>query len=295
MAVDFFRKSLMYNSFADHYLQDAFAAGHLMVKRSKVTALDNMGTHDFYNRRGLEIQNEKGERWRTYGDGSMDYMPEVYQHAVAADVQSLIGLWQTFVSSLQRTSVRSPLDSLKVLMIAHGDLLREFRSRYAVVMSELPLPIPRDSAAFSNSRLGLSYGVSGGSSTSLNSGFGGISLGLSFPFSNFVTPEPSDANVFTKESYFFAGLRGFYHQGFGAGKWNEWSAGVRGIISDLIIVDVAPLGHRHGDGSSGLYYVGSGIEYKPVNWPLGLSLTVGATFYTVRKPAFTISFEFNYY
>lgn len=295
MAVDLFRKSLMYNSFADHYLQDAFAAGHLTVKRSKLTALDNMGTHDFYNRRGLEVQNEKGEQWRTYGDGSMDFAPQVYQHAVAANVQSLVDVWETFVASLQRISVRSPLDSLKRLMLAHGDLIREFRLRYAAVMSELPLPIPRDSARFANSRLGVSYGVSGGTSTSSNSGFGGVSLGISFPFSNFITPEPSDPNVFTKESYLYAGLRGFYHRGFGAGTWNEWSAGVRGIVSDLIIVDLAPLGHRHGDGSSGLYYAGSGIEYKPVTWPVGLSLTVGATFYSVMKPAYTVSVEFNYY
>jgi hypothetical protein len=295
MAIDLFRKSLMYNSFADHYLQDSFASGHLTVKRSQLTALDNMGTHNYYNQTGLEVQNEKGDRWRTYGDGAMDFTPTVYQHAVEANIQSLVDLWQTFVASLKRDGSRSPLDSLTRLIRANGDLLREFRSRYAAVISELPLPISRDSVSFANSRLGLSYGISGGTATSSNSGFGAVSLGIGFPFSNFITPKPSDPNVFTKESYFYGGLRGFYHHSVGAGAWSEWSAGFRGIISDLIIVDLAPLGHRCGNGSSSLFYSGSGIEYKPVTWPFGLSLTIGATFYSVMKPAYTLALEFNYY
>jgi len=295
MAIDYFRKSLMYNSFADHYLQDAFASGHLTVKRSLLTALDNMGTHNYYNHTGLEVQNEKGDRWRTYGDGAMDFTPTVYQHAVEANIQSLVDLWQTFVASLNRDGKASPLDSLTRVIRANGDLLKEFRSRYATVMSTLPLPISRDSVEFANSRLGVSYGISGGSATSSNSGFGGVSLGIGFPFSNFITPKPSDPNVFTKESYLYAGLRGFYHRGVGVGTWNEWSAGFRGIISDLIIVDLAPLGHRHGNGSSGMYYAGSGIEYKPVSWPFSLSLTLGAKVYSAMKPAYTVTVEFTYY
>ncbi len=53
--------ALLYSAFADHYLQDAFAAGHLAVHRTIFGAvIDNKQIHDFYNEAGLKVFNLRG-------------------------------------------------------------------------------------------------------------------------------------------------------------------------------------------------------------------------------------------
>jgi hypothetical protein len=61
--------ALVFNAFADHFLQDSFAAGHLIVKRKVTTSVtNNKAMHDFYNHVGLEVVNLRGEVWKTNGD-----------------------------------------------------------------------------------------------------------------------------------------------------------------------------------------------------------------------------------
>ena len=65
--------ALLYSAFADHYLQDAFAAGHLAVHRTILGAvIDNKQIHDFYNEAGLNVFNLRGDEWISFGDGRMD-------------------------------------------------------------------------------------------------------------------------------------------------------------------------------------------------------------------------------
>lgn len=65
--------ALLYSAFADHYLQDAFAAGHLAVHRTIFGAvIDNKQIHDFYNEAGLQVFNLRGDEWISFGDGRMD-------------------------------------------------------------------------------------------------------------------------------------------------------------------------------------------------------------------------------
>ncbi len=65
--------ALLYSAFADHYLQDAFAAGHLAVHRTIFGAvIDNKQIHDFYNEAGLKVFNLRGDEWISFGDGRMD-------------------------------------------------------------------------------------------------------------------------------------------------------------------------------------------------------------------------------
>jgi len=65
--------ALMYNAFADHYLQDAFSSGHLPVRRSILgSVINNKPVHDFYGDVGLDVFNLRSQIWRMYGDGKMN-------------------------------------------------------------------------------------------------------------------------------------------------------------------------------------------------------------------------------
>ncbi|MBO9595653.1 MAG: hypothetical protein J7599_22310 [Niabella sp.] len=65
--------ALLFNGFADHFLEDAFAAGHLVVNRSVLaTITNNKALHDFYSEHGCMVVNSRGERWQAYGDGQFN-------------------------------------------------------------------------------------------------------------------------------------------------------------------------------------------------------------------------------
>ncbi|MDB5283297.1 MAG: hypothetical protein JWO06_2372 [Bacteroidota bacterium] len=88
-----FEQALLLNSTADHFLEDAFAAGHMVVQRDK-NGLDNKGTHDLYNRLGLKVSNDNGEHWTTYGDDF--YEDSTYKMAIEGNLASLNDLLTYF-------------------------------------------------------------------------------------------------------------------------------------------------------------------------------------------------------
>lgn len=90
-----FEFALVFNAYADHFLQDAFSSGHMLVKRSWRGA-DNKGVHDYYSRMGLNVRNEQGQGWRAYGDNFYD--STAFAIAIDADYCSLNDLWQYFSS-----------------------------------------------------------------------------------------------------------------------------------------------------------------------------------------------------
>lgn len=66
--------AFLFNGFADHFLEDAFAAGHLVVNRTILASVtNNKALHDFYCKNGATVVNQKGEIWRAYGDGEYDH------------------------------------------------------------------------------------------------------------------------------------------------------------------------------------------------------------------------------
>jgi hypothetical protein len=71
---------LALESFADHFLEDMFAAGH--VAGSWGVAAIRKGTHDFYNRNALQTSSWAGEEILLYGDAFMT--PEVQEIAARA-------------------------------------------------------------------------------------------------------------------------------------------------------------------------------------------------------------------
>jgi len=63
------RLILALECFALHFLQDAFAAGH--IAGSWGSAAERKGTHDYYNEHGLETDNWKNDPMTLFGDGHM--------------------------------------------------------------------------------------------------------------------------------------------------------------------------------------------------------------------------------
>jgi hypothetical protein len=97
-SIKLFNQALIINAFADHYLTDAFASGHIRVPRMQIQkwATGNTGLpglyperrgnvlsmilHDFESRNistdteeGLLVQNSMGEEWLTRGDDHLLY------------------------------------------------------------------------------------------------------------------------------------------------------------------------------------------------------------------------------
>lgn len=60
--------------FGLHYLQDAFAAGHMRTPRTLLGKSGGMAAkamHDFENRNGLYVENGLGDKWLAVGDGRL--------------------------------------------------------------------------------------------------------------------------------------------------------------------------------------------------------------------------------
>ncbi len=61
--------SFLFNGFADHFLEDSFSGGHLLVNRSSFSSFtNNKNLHDFYCKHGTDVVNRNGEIWKAYGD-----------------------------------------------------------------------------------------------------------------------------------------------------------------------------------------------------------------------------------
>jgi len=67
---DLFEKMLYSHAFADHFLHDSFAAGHMGFNRPASTSSPSLTYHNHWNEKGRKISN--GDHvWITYGDGSL--------------------------------------------------------------------------------------------------------------------------------------------------------------------------------------------------------------------------------
>jgi hypothetical protein len=94
-----FEQAFYESAFGDHFLQDAFAAGHMGFNRPGSSAAASLLFHDQWGERGRWVSNRRGATWKTYGDGRLD-TPENRDgraHVVAACTESVYGLVSTFV------------------------------------------------------------------------------------------------------------------------------------------------------------------------------------------------------
>lgn len=91
------QSAIFINAFADHFLEDAFSAGHLIVNRTIAESFtNNKALHDFYCENGTSVVNRKGEIWYTYGDGKFDENTTAGERAIAAVTLSIQDLFTAF-------------------------------------------------------------------------------------------------------------------------------------------------------------------------------------------------------
>jgi hypothetical protein len=150
--------AFLFNAFADHFLEDSFAPGHMVVNRTIFGGfIDNKALHDFYNKAGLEVMNLRGDVWRSYGDHllfrdpskwktaesydglAFSEMPEAAARAVEAVTQSILEVWRAYGQGRRGEGAdvlaRIPDDPERL----QGFFLGEFKA-----LSLMPLPFNSD-------------------------------------------------------------------------------------------------------------------------------------------------------
>ncbi|MEN2282130.1 hypothetical protein AAGF08_08320 [Algoriphagus sp. SE2] len=182
------RSQLILSAFADeafalHFLQDAFAAGH--IAGTWGASAVRKGTHDYYNEKGLEIQTWDGKRFISLGDAFMrqedvEFAAESVKLSIEQLIMAATGEWELDYKSDILSSLNSP-DTLNVcknfLMPERINKTGLFTSDKMDWMDYLPevllkTPVPGMAEGIGEipryrSEMGLFYGVS----SSLNGGW----------------------------------------------------------------------------------------------------------------------------
>ncbi len=82
---DFARRALITEAFAQHFLEDAFSAGHTVGTWG--SSAYRMGTHDYYSEHGIEIRTWDGDIYAGHGDAHLRPVDKL--HAYLAVKESL--------------------------------------------------------------------------------------------------------------------------------------------------------------------------------------------------------------
>lgn len=165
-------------AFALHFLEDAFAAGHIAGTRGNASL--QKGTHDYYNEAGIETQSWDGKRRVVMGDANMRKEDEVFVAGVIQkSLESLLdaanGSKESSVLSNNTNHENLP-DNFNVCTNTQMPDLTYDTSEYKAVLLLSVVPglsngvgeLPRFRA-----ELGAFFGVSAAlNGSSLNGGFG---------------------------------------------------------------------------------------------------------------------------
>jgi hypothetical protein len=97
--IDAWEQAVRENAYADHLLQDSFAAGHMGFNRRGSSAAAAKSFHDYWNARGRVVYDRAGQVWTAYGDGKLDdpANAEGRRHVRDAATSSVHDLVLTFV------------------------------------------------------------------------------------------------------------------------------------------------------------------------------------------------------
>ncbi len=99
-AIKLLSEAMSVNAYADHFISDAFASGHLVTPRQLVSWPTKAGDiHDHFNELGFKVRNKKGEEWFALGDGyyADDGNTENKKHVidtVRSSISDVIKLWR---------------------------------------------------------------------------------------------------------------------------------------------------------------------------------------------------------
>lgn len=120
--------ALVRNAFADHFLTDAFASGHLRVPRDALVglpgALPTRKMHDEENVQGLWVQSATGFVWRCYGDDNLGTNPvhlTLTAHAVGL---SLLRVFKAYrLEGAEREALHDALDEVSEPELTAGQMV----------------------------------------------------------------------------------------------------------------------------------------------------------------------------
>ncbi len=120
--------ALVRNAFADHFLTDAFASGHLRVPRDALVgltgALPTRKMHDEENVYGLWVQSASGFVWRAYGDDHLGTNPvhlTLTAHAVGLSLLRLFKAYRLEGEALNE--LIDALGELRPLTLTAGEMV----------------------------------------------------------------------------------------------------------------------------------------------------------------------------
>jgi hypothetical protein len=87
------------SAFADHFLQDAFAAGHAGFNRPSSGPVASKAFHDFWNESGRLVRSPTGTCWLQYGDNKLKFATDVARHQIdAAEKAAVVDVLAAFIT-----------------------------------------------------------------------------------------------------------------------------------------------------------------------------------------------------
>jgi hypothetical protein len=131
-SVKAYQLAIQESAFADHFLQDSFAAGHMGFNRTASSAAASKTFHDTWNKRGRIVCDRNGDRWVTFGDGELASArnQDGRRHVMDAATMSVRGVLRAFV--LGERSPEEELAAWRALPFAiqapelHADIVEIF-------------------------------------------------------------------------------------------------------------------------------------------------------------------------
>jgi hypothetical protein len=98
-AVNGLQLALFEAAFADHFLHDAYASGHMGFNRTASSVAASLVYHDRWNAKGRVVRDRAGRSWKTYGDSHLDTPANAdgRAHAVRVATLSIEGVLRAFV------------------------------------------------------------------------------------------------------------------------------------------------------------------------------------------------------
>lgn len=147
--------AFLFNSFADHFLEDSFSAGHLLVKRSVAASVtNNKALHDFYSRYGTGVINGRGENWKAFGDGFLNQyhnsfagkedLTEIIYPILTIETERVINAVYLSINDLKQAFIKKKDNTKKTRIVddipgsAHQQAVFFFRSYPALQLIPLP-------------------------------------------------------------------------------------------------------------------------------------------------------------
>ncbi|MCB9787636.1 MAG: hypothetical protein H6744_13220 [Deltaproteobacteria bacterium] len=113
--VALFEKAFLRHAFADHFLEDSFASGHMGFNRSGSATVAALLFHDEWNERGRLVIDFEGRQWRTFGDGQWEHRcreaPHCQERAIDAGALSVSAFLHAFVVGARQQALEDEAEA----------------------------------------------------------------------------------------------------------------------------------------------------------------------------------------